>query len=135
MVILLFLLSSVTAGGFAFDTGTRSAAAIEFLTVEMERAVSISCNVATVLNRPEIDLQWDPLDPIIHITGDTDPLPSILAVFGGGEIDDSIGQTRHIACIKSYNTVLPNYDSTNYVSVNAADVEGNVVLVPAFLYV
>ena len=78
-------------------------------------------------------IQDDLMGAIYLATGDEEPIASLLAVFGGGEIENQIGQTRQIAGIKSYDTLLPNYDSTRFgIEADDDDVEGNLVLVPEF---
>lgn len=125
LISLFILLSPVSAGGYAFDTATCSPAAIAFLTVQMKRAVTTCTNAAAVLNGDNIPEAI--MDPIVFMTGETDPISSILAVFGGGQISNQLGQTVQIAGIASYTDLLSNYDSTNSAAVNAADVEGNLV--------
>lgn len=127
---LFILLSPVTAGGYAFDTATCSPAAIDFLTVEMKRAVTTCSNVLTFLDIRRNELPDNLMEPIYSATGTLDLIPSIFAVFGGGEIRNRYSQ-GWIEGIESYDTLLPNYDSTSN-AANAADVEGNLVLVPAF---
>ena len=128
---LFILLSPVTAGGYAFDTATCSPAAIDFLTVEMKRAVTTCSNVLTFLDTRRNELPDNLMEPIYSATGTYDPIPSIFAVFGGGETINRYSQAAWIEGIESYDTLLPNYDSTSN-AANAADVQGNLVLVPAF---
>lgn len=129
LATLFILLSPVTGSGYAFDTGTCSEASIEFLTIQIKRAVSIAVNTANILNQDEVP--QDITLPIVHMMNEAEPISYIRAVFTGGQVSRQNGQVQQISGIASYTRVLPRFNSKNRGETYPADTQGNMVLVPA----
>ena len=103
----------------------------------MQRAVTISVNTAGVLGQAEVPMYV--IDPINYLLADVPPRYSrvppppdnrLNPVFVGGQVSDENGDPYQIAGIASYTELLRFFHQR---PDPAADVQGNVVLVPAFL--
>ena len=131
LAILFILLSPVTGNGYAFDSASCSPYAIQYVNLQMRRAVRISANTANYLTD---DPYFNP-SAVMDLIGDVmdvvDPISSIQAVFTGGQVAGPNGQLQQISGIASYTQLLANFDSSAPAVDNGADVQGNVVLLLA----
>ncbi|KAL9067455.1 MAG: hypothetical protein Q9161_006887 [Pseudevernia consocians] len=105
--------------------------AIQYLNLQMRRAVTISANTVKVLNDNPLHLPSDISDRIGNVMDVVDPVSSLQAVFAGGQVAGPNGQLQQISGIASYTQLLANFDSSAPPADNGADVQGNVVLLLA----
>ena len=131
LATLFILLSPVAGNGYAFDSVSCSPEAIQFLNLQMRRAVTISANTVKVLNDNPLRLSSHISDRIGNVMDVVNPVSSLQAVFAGGQVAGPNGQLQQISGIASYTQLLANFDSSAPPAGNGADVQGNVVLLLA----
>ena len=131
LAIIFILLSPVTGAGYAFDSASCSPEAIQYINLQMRRAVTISVNTVTVLNQGGLRVPTAIMDRIGDLMGVNNPIGYIKAVLTGGQMPGTNGRLQQISGIASYTQLLPNFDSSAPPATNGADAQGNLVLIPA----
>lgn len=121
LATLSIILNPVTGLGYAFDSASCSLDAIQYLNIQMRRATRISANTVTVLNQGGLHVPSAITDRIGNLMAVDDPVSYIKAVLNAGILAGSNGQSQQISGVASYNSLLPNFDSSQGVVEQGAD--------------